>query len=146
MVLLKHTLIGLFVKIVEAIAISRIINSLVVNGGMLLLGLFKLGLLGLYMANFIGLLFIFLYFIIIFTKEHFNFKIQNTELKEVAKKYIDFPKTNSMQALVEMFQMNGIIYLLGIFFTSTCVGLFSFSMKVLMAPMWLIGSSLSQVF
>lgn len=133
-------------KSFKVIAISKIINSLGINVGMLLLGFLSLGLLGLYLANFIGLLLIFLYLIYIFIKKQYKYSVQKSELKVVAKKYIDFPKTNSMQALVEMFQMNGIIYLLGIFFTSSCVGLFSFSMKVLMAPMWLIGSSLSQVF
>ncbi len=133
-------------KYFHEMAVSKIINSLGINGGMLILGLAGLGLLGLYVANLAGLFAIALYLIFIFYKRDYTLFHQKLELKTVAKKYSDFPKTNSLQALIEMFQMNGVVYLLGIFFSSMCVGLYSFSMKVLMAPMWIIGTSLSQVF
>jgi len=133
-------------KSFKAIAMSKIINSLGINVSMLLLGFLGMGIIGLYLANIIGVLLTSLYLIWVYYQKKYNTLKQNSSLISIAKKYIDFPKTNSLQALVEMFQMNGIVYLLGIFFNAACIGLFSFSMKVLMAPMWLIGTSISHVF
>ena len=45
-----------------------------------------------------------------------------------------------------MAQVYGPIYLLSIFFSNTVLGFYSLSMRLLQAPMWLIGSSIGQIF
>ncbi len=130
------------------ISFFRINNSVAINGSTLLFGILKFNSIGLIIGSLTGLVisnFIFL------RKEIKQFvrQLRNTKfsyLKLSAYRYRQMPKTNSIQALIDMFQLNGIIYLIPVFFSSTILGLYSFGMRILQAPINLIGSSIAQVF
>jgi O-antigen/teichoic acid export membrane protein len=47
---------------------------------------------------------------------------------------------------VELIQLYGIVFLLQAFYSSEVVGWFSLSQRLLQAPMWLIGTSICQVY
>ena len=46
---------------------------------------------------------------------------------------------------IEVFQINGIIYKFKIFFNLTVIGYYSLTLRVLQAPLWFVGTSLSQL-
>ncbi|MFC2101091.1 lipopolysaccharide biosynthesis protein [Bacteroidota bacterium] len=73
-------------------------------------------------------------------------KINCNSLKEVAKKYKDLPRKNSFQALFDMYQLNGLVYLIPVFFSQAIVGWYAFAMRILQAPVSLIGMAIAQVF
>jgi O-antigen/teichoic acid export membrane protein len=135
-------------KIYSRIAFSRINNSIYGNAATLLFGFFKLEFIGLMLGNLTGL---FVSNTIFVRKELKNFvkdikQTKRAELKVIASRYKEMPLTNSRQALVDMFQYNGLIYLIPAFFSSAVLGLYSFGMRILQAPINLIGSSFAQVF
>jgi O-antigen/teichoic acid export membrane protein len=72
----------------------------------------------------------------------FSFSTQ----KSMARKYRHLPMANTPQVVVDMAQAYGPVYLLSIFFSNTILGWYSLSLRMLQAPMWLIGSSIGQVF
>jgi O-antigen/teichoic acid export membrane protein len=130
------------------LAHAKIINSTGTNGFTLLLGLIGAGTWGLFIGNLFGIFIFNLFFIYkIYWLDREKFKHFNkTEIVPLAKKHKDLPLANTPQAFLEMLQMNGIIYLLQIFFNSMTIGLYSFAMRILQAPMWLIVTSVAQVF
>ncbi len=69
-----------------------------------------------------------------------------SEMKVLARKYYRFPVFNSLQALLDAAQINGLVYLVHFLFGSAAVGLLALAIRVLFAPMNFIGSSISQVF
>ncbi len=132
----------------KSLASAKVINSLGNNVTILLLGFAGAGAWGLFIGNIFGLILFNAFFIIkIYVLDHNKFKFFNkTSLRPLAKKYKDLPIANTPQSFAEMLQMNGIIYLLKIFFNSTVIGWYSFSLRILQAPMWLIVTSIAQVF
>lgn len=64
----------------------------------------------------------------------------------LAKRYKRFPLTNSVQALSDAFQTNGIIYFVTYFFNVVYVGIYSFAMRILLVPMNFAGAAMAQVF
>lgn len=62
------------------------------------------------------------------------------------KKNIDFLKFNSLQALSDMFMVNSMYYILPMYYNNTLIGQFALAIRILQAPMSLIGSSIAQVF
>lgn len=63
-----------------------------------------------------------------------------------AKRYSDFPKINSLHAFLDMIQSSGIIFLISYFFGGIVLGYYALTMRVLKAPVGLVGSSIAQVF
>jgi len=114
---------------------------------MLILGLIGAGVWGLLGGYMIGYFLFALFFLIVFLySDRASLKNINFSLfSSLAKRHRDLPLSNSPQAIGEMVQTYGIVYLAQIFFTSSIIGWFSLSMRVLQAPLMLIGSSLSQV-
>jgi len=68
------------------------------------------------------------------------------KIKLAARDYKIFPLANSIQATSDAFQINGVIYFMSYFFNSTIVGWYSFAIRILQAPMNLIGAAIAQVF
>ena len=102
---------------------------------------------GLIFGALIGSLVFFSFFIYSYLKENNLKKEFNLQsIKTVAKKHKDFPRFNTIQALLDTLQLNGILYLLTVYFNSTIIGFYAFAIKVLQAPMWLIGTSIAQIF
>lgn len=69
-----------------------------------------------------------------------------SEMKKVAAKYSDFPRINSLQALVDVLQSTGVIFLISSLYGSLITGLYGFTIRILQAPSNLIGSSIASVF
>lgn len=76
-----------------------------------------------------------------FTIKH----ITTQQIKHNAKRYSHFPKFNTIHALIDMLQSSGIIFLISFFFGNISLGLYALTMRVLTAPVGVIGSSISQV-
>ncbi|WP_418367536.1 lipopolysaccharide biosynthesis protein [Tepidibacillus sp. LV47] len=72
--------------------------------------------------------------------------ISKEKIKENARRYQDFPKINSLHAFSDYFQQTLIITLITSFFGNTVLGFYSFTMRILRAPLGLIGASVAQVF
>ena len=111
----------------KTLAYSKVITSGFNNLITLLMGFAGMGALGLWLGNFTGFLFVVVFFCIFFYIRYrqdfscFNFQ----EQKKLAGKYK---------------------YLLKIFFSSSVLGFYSLSLRLLQAPLWLVGISIGQVF
>jgi len=127
---------------------GKIINSLGNNLTTLFLGLIGIGTWGLLIGNLTGtfLFILFLGFCIYRSGQFRKNEFDRTSLKPTARKYKDLPTSNTLQSILETFQNYGIIYLAKIFFSSSVVGFYALSLRILQAPLWLIGSSISQVY
>jgi O-antigen/teichoic acid export membrane protein len=130
------------------IAIGKVNFSIVTNVLLILLGFLGFTYNGIFISNLIGWIVFTLFFILILFKKYGSLwsQVNKFIIKREAKKYREFPTTNVFQALIESFQMSGIIILVSYYFSTYVSGLYSFSLRVLMAPMWLIGTSIGQVF
>ena len=72
-------------------------------------------------------------------------KIQPAGMKEMAFHYRDFPKVNTAHALLDSFQNYGITFLLSFYFGNVVLGWYSFSYRILRAPLALVGAAFAQV-
>ena len=72
--------------------------------------------------------------------------ISKDEMIAQAKVHQDFPKINSLHAFVDIIQTSGTAFLISILFDSATLGLFSFAVRILRMPLYLIGTSISKVF
>lgn len=132
----------------KTLAWSKVITSTFNNLTTLFLGLAAIGTLGLWLGNFAGVAATVLFFTGLLYLRYkddlmmFSFSTQ----KSMARKYRHLPMANTPQVVVDMAQAYGPVYLLSIFFSNTILGWYSLSLRMLQAPMWLIGSSIGQVF
>ncbi len=130
------------------ISVGKIINSLGNNLTALFLGLIGIGTWGLLIGNLTGtFLFVLLLGICVYRSGQFRKdEFDHSSLVPFARKYKDLPTSYTLQSILETFQNYGIIYLAKIFFSSSVVGFYALSLRILQAPLWLIGSSISQVY
>ncbi len=130
------------------LAMSKVVNSAGNNLTTLLLGVAGIGVFGLWFGNFLGVFLTILFFLVILVrKNRSDLKLLSfTHLRELARRYRHLPLANTPQVIVDMAQVYGPIYLLSIFFSNTVLGFYSLSMRLLQAPMWLIGTSIGQIF
>jgi len=130
------------------LAYSKIFTSVGNNLTTLLMGFAGMGALGLWLGNFAGFLVVIIFFgIVFYFRYRHDFRYFNlASQKKLAGKYIYLPLANTPQVIVEMVQSYGIVYLLKIFFSASVLGLYSLSLRLLQAPMWLVGISIGQVF
>ena len=126
----------------------RVSNSLVSSTVNIAMGGMKFGSIGLLTGAIVGNGIS----IIVFFKEMYNdIKIQaryvsKSKMNEVVSTYKEFPLVNSFQSISDMLQINGIIYFIIYFFNSFIVGSFSYALRILQAPMNLLGSAMAQIF
>lgn len=132
----------------RVLAFSKIINAAGNNLVTVWLGFIGFGVWGLLIGNFMGLLFFNLLFVMVIMRKYRGQYIHydGSSHKALAKQYRNLPLANTPQMLVELIQLYGIIFLLQGFYSSEVVGWYSLSQRLLQAPMWLIGTSLSQVY
>ncbi len=71
--------------------------------------------------------------------------IQSSEMKDAALHYKDFPKVNTAHVLLDSFQNYGITFLLSFYFGNVVLGWYSFSYRILRAPLALVGAAFAQV-
>ncbi len=132
----------------RTLAASKIINSLGNNMVTLLLGFAGFGAWGLVAGNFAGLALLNVFFVagLIIRHKDAVRNANTSQGKTLIRRYKDLPLSNTPQMLVELVQLYGVIYLLQAFYSPETVGLYSLSQRLLQAPLWLIGTSLGQVF
>lgn len=104
--------------------------------------------LGLVIGQFLG--YLFGSFVLLFSflkndKDKFT-HISKNEMMEVALKYKDFPKINSIHAFGDVLKQSGEVFLLSYFYFKEKVGLHSRTLRLLFAPSSMIGSAVGQVF
>lgn len=63
-----------------------------------------------------------------------------------AKRYKKFPLINSFHAFMDVLQSSGIVFIISFIFSSLIVGFYSMTMRIMGAPISLIGSAMSQVY
>lgn len=73
-------------------------------------------------------------------------RVNAASLKVNANRYRDFPLINSLHAFMDVAQTSGANFLISHFFGQGILGQYSLTMRILKAPLYLIGASLSQVF
>jgi O-antigen/teichoic acid export membrane protein len=132
----------------KTLALSKVINSFGNNLITLYLGFIGVGVWGLLLGNFTGLLLFNFLFVFVITKRyrgHFSHYEQSSHMP-LARQYKDLPLSNTPQMLVELVQLYGIVFLLQAFFSTEVLGWYSLSQRLLQAPMWLIGTSICQVY
>lgn len=72
--------------------------------------------------------------------------ISKNKIKQVAVEFQDFPKINSFHAFMDILQWSGISFLLAKFFGTAVLGGYSLTLRIIQAPLSLIGASVGQVF
>lgn len=63
-----------------------------------------------------------------------------------ARRYRKFPLVNSFHAFVDSLQNAGVILVAGYFFSAATVGLYVVALRLMSAPLLLVGSSMAQVY
>ena len=72
-------------------------------------------------------------------------QITFNRMKTLAKRHKDFPQINSLHVFVDTIQSSAIPILIGNVFGATALGYFSFAVRIVKAPLGIIGSSIAQV-
>ena len=72
--------------------------------------------------------------------------IRSADLKKSFKTHKDFAFISTPHALVDSTKENGVVFFLTFYFTETLVGLYSFAIRTMKAPLGMIGSAVYQVF
>jgi O-antigen/teichoic acid export membrane protein len=130
----------------KKIATSRVIASTFNSSISAGFGVLHIGGLGLFLGNILGQ---FSSVINLINLPELKRNLKSTTLKDLkfwAKQYKDMPQTNLFQALVDVYLINGLTYLIPVFFGNAVVGFYSFSMRILQVPVSFIGSAIAQVF
>ncbi|MBE0492599.1 MAG: oligosaccharide flippase family protein [Sulfurospirillum sp.] len=73
------------------------------------------------------------------------FKISQSKMKLLAKKYVNFPKYNMPHALLNTVSANAPIFLIPIFYGNTTLGLYAFGLKIVQAPLGLLSTAIFNV-
>jgi O-antigen/teichoic acid export membrane protein len=132
----------------KTLALSKVVTSIGNNAVTLYMGFIGIGVWGLLLGNFTGLLLFNLLFVFLIARRyHWHFRdYDRSSQKHLAGQYKDLPLANTPQMLVELVQIYGIVFLLQVYFSSETLGWYSLSQRLLQAPMWLIGTSICQIY
>ncbi|SDM56480.1 oligosaccharide flippase family protein [Sediminibacillus halophilus] len=136
------------VGIFKVISKSRIYQTLSGSLSQVVLGLTHLGVGGLIIGssvtNFMGNIKLFSNVYKSNTKEFKNISI--AELKILAKKYSDYPKYGVPSSIFNNASIQLMSFIIPIFYSATLLGFYSLSQRIVITPMRVIGSAISQVF
>jgi O-antigen/teichoic acid export membrane protein len=135
-------------KLYTIIAGTRISQSATVATTNLTMGLFHAGGAGLIIGDMCGQAVIASLFAWHGVKKGSNLisKVNKRAIWDQARRYSVFPTINSLHAFSDIAQSSGAVFLISHFFTSIILGYYSFGLRLLRAPLNLIGASVSQVF
>ncbi len=129
---------------------SRISQSLSNSGVSLSTGYAGAGFNGLVIGQLSGFFttFLYTYFGTVYKSgETFSHKEANkSEMKRLAIKYVDQPRINGVHAFTDMLQVTGLVFIISAVFGSFVTGLYGQAIRILQAPLNMIGSSFSIVF
>jgi lipopolysaccharide exporter len=132
----------------RTLAISRICQTLSTSLAIIGLGLLGTKAYGLIVSSLLGL---FISIILLFQSKGGRRLLKGKEISctafwSITRQYKDFPLYSLPGALLDVASNQLPVFLIGKFFSTSTVGLYSFSMKTLTLPVSLIGSSVGQVF
>ncbi len=130
----------------KRIAGSRIINAIVNTLVTISAGFLKVGSIGLIGGNLSGQSAASLKLMEIRKLLKSFRETHKAELLSVLKEYKSLPFKNAPHALLGMYKLNGLVYLIPVFFATNVVGWYALAMRVLQSPISLLGNALSQVF
>ncbi|MCE5286393.1 MAG: oligosaccharide flippase family protein [Pelosinus sp.] len=130
------------------LAISRVLQSIITAIANLWLGFIGFGVSGLIIGGILGQIVAtgMLVWQVWQEDGYLKYLISRDKVQQNAKMYQDFPKINSIHAFTDIIQSSGILFLISAFFGNTVLGMYSLTMRVLKAPLGLIGASVAQVF
>lgn len=130
------------------ISVSKLSQSISTAGTNVGLGLVKFGSVSLIIGQLVGMFISLLVMIFKWKKNasHKLFGAPNNELAKLASEYKEFPLYNTPHILSNQLQNNGVIFFVSAFFGSFILGLYSLTLRILYAPLNLIGTSYTQVF
>jgi len=135
-------------KQMKSMSVARISESTGKAGSSILFGALNFSSLGLIWGHLAGQ-FISAAFMIrkfIYTDRQKVKFLSGKTLVRQSRKYAEFPMVNVPIALSEMLQISGIIFIFSFYYDNTSVGEFSKALRILLIPLNLIGTSISQVF
>lgn len=72
--------------------------------------------------------------------------LERAGLRRLAARYADLPKVNGVHALSDMAQTSLVVFIISGMFGSVATGLYGLTMRILQAPLNVIGSSFTAVF
>lgn len=125
-------------------AISKFLQSFFYVISALALGLLSYTLLGLIVAKTFGMMMAGIY---LFKDSYIKLKYTKVnDLREIAKKFVDYPKYGLVPAFLDILSVQGIILILTKFYSTNDLGFFGLTYLVLNAPIGLIGTSFRDVF
>lgn len=132
----------------KKLASNRVQQSLITTFMSLLLGFLSFNYVGLIMGYLLGLFATSINLGVEVFKDNKSNKnnISFNEIMRQAKIYQDFPKANLWHAFMDIFQANGVNFIIAAFWGNTILGIYSLTYKVLKFPASVICSSVSQVF
>lgn len=135
-------------KRMRTISLSRITESSTKAGGSIFLGILNFSSLGLILGQIAGQFFSGMILVWNFlSRDRKNLVFLSWKAAGgLFKKYREFPIVNVPIALSETLQISGIIFVLAFYYDNASVGEFSKALRILLIPLYLIGSSISQVF
>jgi len=76
----------------------------------------------------------------------FDLKVNFQELKQVANKYIEYPKLTIIPTLMNIFSLQALVLYVGMYFDDITLGYLALTNMILVAPSALIGMSYRDVF
>ena len=127
----------------QNLAMSRVAGSSATSVGSIGFGIFKLQKLGLIYGKLIGLL---LEVVYLYTKIWKRIQWNPSSWRAVAKKYRNFPKYSTFEALLNMGHKQLPILVLTSFFSLGAAGLYALANTLLTKPLGTIATSFAQVF
>ncbi len=138
---------GLRAKKFRSLSTSRIIQSVFTVAASITFAYTGTGLNGLILGFIVGQIAGAIFISISVLPNHpINWNsINASEMKDAARHYKDFPRVNTAHALLDSFQNYGITFLLSFYFGNVILGWYSFSYRILRAPLAFIGAAYAQV-
>lgn len=129
------------------ITTARILQSLIQNGGYVVLGYAGWGILGLLFGWLIGILIPVLALFFSAKSDLKSSDLNSKEIKDIAKEHKDFPTINSIHAFTDILATQFLIYwLITRNYGAAALGLFALMSRYVRAPLTLVGSAIGQLF
>lgn len=96
---------------------------------------------GLVVGRFVGL-----FFSVLILFKFLPKKLVFSDLKDVAIKYVDYPKLTILPTVLNIFSLQALVFYVGLYFSEETLGYLGLANMILVAPIALIGMSFRDVF
>jgi O-antigen/teichoic acid export membrane protein len=130
------------------LATIRVTQSIIATAANLSFGLWGMGANGLIAAALIGQVIgtVFIGIRVLYKDVARIKEISILKIKENARMYKDFPRINLLHSFVDILQSSSVVFFMGIMFNPSVLGSYSFSRRVMKAPVDILISSISEIF